>query len=378
MPSFGMTPYKADVSQDVLDVLRARLLSARWPDELPGSEWEYGVSLEATQELVRYWANDFDWRSFEAKLNQFPQFLDELDGEQVHYLHIPSDNPQATAMILSHGWPGSVVEFLDCIPLLTADFHLVIPSLPGFGFSGPTRTRGVSPQRIAKMWADLMAKLGYQSYLAQGGDWGSVITTSLATFDPEHVAGYHINMVPTLPTGEEYTEIENQIMADSTHFRNHERGYHALQATKPQTIAVALADSPAGLAGWILEKFHRWTDHDGDVFTAVSKDTLCANLMLYWATNTAGSAARIYYEFAKVDGNLPAFGSGVPMGGAIFPKEIYRSSKRWAEAFHNVVHWSEFDHGGHFAALEHPLEFCADLRAFAATVAAIPREDPKE
>lgn len=370
-----ITPFTIDIPQDDLDDLRRRLQATRWPDQMPGQEWVYGAELSEVQAIVDYWAHDYDWRAAEAVINAHPQFTIQLQGENVHFLHVRSPHEDAVPLLLTHGWPGSIVEFLQVIEPLSSPedgarpFHLVIPALPGFGFSGPTVTPGVSPARIASMWAELMAALGYDRYVAQGGDWGAIVTGLLGEADPDHCLGIHINMVTSRPTPElmeDATPQEQEAVAALMHFQAEETGYQAIQGTKPQTLAFAHADSPAGLAAWILEKFHTWSDRggpDGNVFDVHSRDAFCTNLMLYWLTNTAGSAARIYYEHRTNDRRM-ASAVEVPMAGAIFPAEIYRSSRRFAEAIFNVVHWSEFDRGGHFAAMEQPDTLMADLRSF--------------
>jgi microsomal epoxide hydrolase len=340
---------------------------------MPGQEWVYGAERSEVQAIVDYWATTFDWRLTEAEINKHPQFLTEIDGERVHFLHIRSADPDAIPLLLTHGWPGSIIEFLHLIEPLTQPgtderpFHLVIPSLPGFGFSGPTVTPGVDPYRIAGMWAQLMAGLGYDRYVAQGGDWGSIITSHLGARDADHCVGIHLNMVTSRPTPqlmENATPQEQDAVASLRHFQAEETGYQAIQGTKPQTLSYGLADSPAGLCAWIYEKFHTWSDRQGgDVFAAHDRDRFCNNLMLYWLTNTAGSAARIYYEHQHGDHRFPGK-VDVPMAGAIFPAEIYRSSRRFADEQFNVVHWSEFDTGGHFAALEQPDRLMADIRSF--------------
>lgn len=366
-------PFTIDTAQEDLDDLRQRLLNTRWPDQMPGHEWVYGAERSEVQAIVDYWANSFDWHRAESEINEHPQFLTEIDGERVHFLHVRSSRDDAIPLLLTHGWPGSIVEFLHLIGPLTEPtgdqrpFHLVIPSLPGFGLSGPTVTPGVDPHRIAGMWAQLMAALGYDRYVAQGGDWGSIITSHLGARDPDHCIGIHLNMVAPRPTPElmeAATPAEQETVAALRHFQAEETGYQAIQGTKPQTLAFALTDSPAGLCAWIYEKFHSWSDRQGgDVFAAHDRDRFCSNLMLYWLTNTAGSAARIYYEHQH-GGNRFASQVTVPMAGAIFPAEIYRSSRRFAEQQFNVVHWSEFDTGGHFAALEQPDVFSTDVRSF--------------
>lgn len=371
--TLDLSPFSIDIPQDDLDDLRRRLLATRWPDQMPDQEWVYGAERSEVQAIVDHWANSFDWRRTESEINQHPQFLTEIDGERVHLLHVRSPEPDATPLLLTHGWPGSIVEFLHLIEPLTRPeggerpFHLVIPSLPGFGFSGPTVTPGVDPYRIAGMWAQLMAGLGYERYVAQGGDWGSIITSHLGARDPEHCVGIHLNMVTARPTPElmeDATPQELESVAALTHFQSEETGYHAIQGTKPQTLSYGLTDSPAGLCAWIYEKFHSWSDRQGgDVFAAHDRDRFCSNVMLYWLTNTAGSAARIYYEHQHGGRRFPR-DVNVPMAGAIFPAEIYRTSRRFAEAQFNVVHWSEFEVGGHFAALEQPGLLMTDVRSF--------------
>ena len=366
-------PFTISIPNDALDDLRRRLLATRWPDQMPGQEWVYGAERSEVQAIVEYWANTYDWRKAEAEINSHPQFTTTIDGERVHFLHVRSSHADATPLLLTHGWPGSIVEFLHLIgPLAeptdgSRPFHLVIPSLPGFGFSGPTVTPGVDPRRIATMWAQLMAGLGYDRYVAQGGDWGAIITGHIGGVDPDHCVGIHLNMVPARPTAElmaDATDAEKEVVAATRHFQAEETGYQSIQGTKPQTLAYALTDSPAGLCAWIYEKFHSWSDRaGGDVFNTHDRDRFCTNLMLYWLTNTAGSAARIYYEQRHLGGKQ-AENVTVPTAGAIFPADIYRSSRRFTEAHFDVVHWTEFDTGGHFAALEEPALLQADIRSF--------------
>jgi epoxide hydrolase len=369
-----LTPFTVAVPEADLDDLRLRLQRTRWPDQLPGQEWVYGTERSELQAVCAYWADGYDWRAAEAELNRYPQFLTEIDGERVHLYHVRSSREDALPLLLTHGWPGSVVEFLHLIePLTEPDdpaepaFHLVVPSLPGFGFSRPTRTVGVSPLRIARMWAELMAGLGYGRYVAQGGDWGAIITSHLAALDPDHCAAIHLNMVVAPPTPElleDATDDERERFASLLHFQAEETGYQEIQGTKPQTLAYALTDSPAGLCGWILEKFRTWSDCGGDVFSVHDRDRFLTNVMLYWVTGTAGSAARIYHEFRHADGRQTATRVAVPTGVADFPGEIYRASRRWAETRFDVVHWSTWERGGHFAALERPDDLLADIRGF--------------
>jgi epoxide hydrolase len=369
----NLTPFTVSIAEAELEDLRARLARTRWPDQLPGQEWVYGAERAELQDLCVYWADRYDWRRAEAELNRFPQFLTELDGEQVHLYHVRSSRDDALPLLLTHGWPGSVVEFLHLIQPLTEPgpdepaFHVVVPSLPGFGFSGPTRTAGVSPRRIAQMWAELMDGLGYERYGAQGGDWGAIISTHLAALDAEHCVALHLNMVLAQPSDEQLedaTEDERQRWDGLRHFQAEETGYQQIQGTKPQTLAYALTDSPVGLCAWIFEKFRTWSDCDGDVFGVHDRDRFLTNVMLYWLTNTAGSAARIYYEARHVDRRAIPATVPVPMGAADFPGEIYRAPRRWAESRYDVRHWSTFERGGHFAALERPTDLVSDLRTF--------------
>src|SRR5215472_12149516 len=302
-----VTPFRIDIPQADLDDLRDRLARTRWPDQLPGVGWDYGIPLDYVRELASYWRDGYDWRVHEARLNGFGQFTTAIDGARVHFLHVRSAVPQAMPLIITHGWPGSVVEFWGIIGPLTdpaayggsaADaFHLVIPSIPGYGFSGPTRDRGWDARRVARAWAALMSGLGYQRYGAQGGDWGSVISRELGLADPEHVAGVHLNMLITRPPDDpgELTEEETKRLQAARQFRTTGSGYSAIQGTRPQTLAYGLTDSPTWQVAWITEKFGEWTDN-GLPDEAVDRDQLLTNVMLYWLTGTAGSSADLYYE----------------------------------------------------------------------------------
>ncbi len=373
-----ISEFRFSVADEDISDLHGRLKNTRWPDQLPGQAWIYGTDMAELQALTKYWLNDFDWKSAENSINAWPQFLTTIDGEQIHFIHARSPRSDARPLILSHGWPGSIVEFLHLIrPLIEPEdpslpaFHVVAPSLPGFTLSGPTITPGVSPRRIAKMWISLMAQLGYDQYLAQGGDWGAIITSWIGQLDPTHCAGIHINMLTVTPTDElmvDMSEDETQMLGAAMAFQTSETGYQAIQGTKPQTLAYALNDSPVGLLSWILEKFRTWSDCDGDVFGVHDRDRLLANVALYWFTGTAGSAARIYYEFSVADERAVADSVAVPTAGAMFPLEIYRCSRRWAESSYNIVQWTEFDRGGHFAALEQPVALLEDIRRFAGTI----------
>ncbi len=395
-------PYRIHIDNEVLTDLRHRLARTRWPEPAPDpsdragahggggtsdapSDWAYGIPLAEVQRLATYWRTGYDWRSWEARLNAFPQFVTEIDGERIHFLHVRSPHPDALPLLLTHGWPGSIVEFLDVIGPLTNPqahggqasdaFHVVVPSIPGYGFSGPTRTPGVDSRRVARMLAALMARLGYDRYGAQGGDWGAVITRWLAVDDAEHLAGIHLNMVlcevPRTDDGgvslDGVTPAELALMADMGRVGAEETGYFAIQSTRPQTLAYAQADSPVGLMAWIVEKFHAWSD-DG---TRFGDDALLTNVMLYWATGTANSSARLYFEsqHAGTHATHPfPHRITVPTGAAIFPKELFTPPRAWAERAYDIVRWTVHDHGGHFAAFERPDELTADVRTFFATL----------
>jgi microsomal epoxide hydrolase len=383
-----MNPFRVDIPQADLDDLRSRLDCTRWPNELPDVEWDRGVPVGYLSKLAEYWRSLYDWRAAEAELNQFPQFTTEIDGANVHLLHVRSPEPNAVPVILTHGWPGSVAEFLHVIGPLSdpashgADpndaFHLVIPSVPGFGFSGPVGEKGWDIVRVARAWAELMRRLGYEKYLAQGGDLGAFVSLMLAGVDHEHVGGAHVNFLITPPSGdpaelEGLSEADQLRLAQMAEFISERSGYMRIQATRPQTLSYALTDSPVGQLAWIVEKFREWTDSDRVPEDAVDRDLLLTNAMIYWLTATAGSSAQIYYESAPFLPTAPATPSlpplRVPLGVAVFPRDIILPIRRLAErSFPNIVHWSEFDRGGHFAAMEEPDLFADDLRAFARTV----------
>ena len=353
-------PFRIDIPQADLDDLTDRLARTRWPDELPDAGWDYGISLDRVRELAEYWRTSYDWRKHEAELNQYPQFTTEIDGQNIHFLHVRSSHPDALPLILTHGWPGSIVEFLDVIGPLSEDFHLVIPSIPGFGFSGPTRERGWDVQRVARAWAELMSRLGYDRYGAQGGDWGSAISRALGAIAPEHVVGVHLNYLPTPPPatldGEvDLSEQDLDRLAGIKRYLSQQPGFRVIQSTRPQTLAYALTDSPVGQLAWIAEVFTEWADPQ----SAISTDRLLTNVMLYWLTGTAGSSARLHRESRT--GPLPC---PVPIGVAVFAHDITLSVRALAERAYTITHWTEFDHGGHFAALEVPDLLAGDVRAF--------------
>jgi epoxide hydrolase len=383
----GIHPFRVEIPQGDLDDLYERLDRTRWPDELPGVGWAYGISLGYMKELARYWRHEYDWRAAEAKLNEWPQFTTSIDGASIHFAHIRSSEPDATPLIIIHGWPGSIVEFAEVAGPLSeprahggdpADaFHLVVPSIPGFGFSGPTREIGWEFRRMAAAFAELMERLGYQRYGAQGGDWGSAISRELGRTCRDQIIGVHLNLLPgSAPTAEpDADELAGLSPAErertlaswerSRQWTRDSQGYADIQSTRPQTLAYGLTDSPVGQLAWIAEKFKEWTDSRDRPDDAVDRDQMLTNVMLYWLTGTAGSSARIYYERAHADywgaAHKP---STAPTAIAAFPHENFIPLRHVAEQTNNIVQWSEFDRGGHFAAMEEPDLLIADVRAF--------------
>ena len=370
-------PFRIEVPDAVLDDLRARLRGARWPEALDDPEWEYGIEQGYLQDLAAYWADQYDWRKHEAELNRFPQFVTEIDGQNIHFLHVRSEREDAIPLVVTHGWPGSVAEFVKIVdPLVdparhggdAADaFHVVAPSLPGFGFSQPHTGKGWEPGRIGQAWAKLMARLGYTRYGAQGGDWGSPVSVGVARADAEGCMGIHVNFLFASPP-EDFSgpsEEDQSKLAGLERFTNQESGYAQIQGTKPQTLGYALHDSPVGQLAWIAEKFRTWTDCDGVIENAVSRDEMLTNIMLYWVTGTAPSAGRIYRE-SRAFGDPALLGKRLetPVGFAAFPKEVILSPRSWLEAVYNLVQYTEMPRGGHFAALEQPELLVEDIRAF--------------
>ena len=373
-----ITPFQIAIDQEQIDDLYRRLDRTRWAPQIPGTSWERGAPLDYVQELAAYWRNEYDWRAEEAALNAFPQFTTEIDGQTIHFLHVQSPEPNAFPLIVTHGWPGSFVEFLDVIGPLTdpaahggdpADaFHLVIPSLPGFGFSGPTHEAGWTTRHIAGAWAELMDRLGYERYGAQGGDTGSFISRHLGLLDAEHIAGIHLNFLFTFPTGdpaemEGLSEKELERLALLDRFNTELSGYYAVQSTRPQTLAYGLTDSPVGQLAWIVDIFKEWTDNTGNLDEAIDRNRMLTDVMLYWLTETARSSADVYKEDAADWGDTEVL--DLPLGLALFPKEIGQPIRAWAERDNtNIIHWSEFERGGHFAAMEEPDLFVQDVRDF--------------
>ncbi len=357
-------PFEVRVDDAVLTDLRDRLARARVPDQIEGTGWEYGMPAPYLRELVEYWRDEYDWRAQEARLNSFPHFRTTIDGQAIHFMHVRSPQPDALPILLLHGWPGSVVEFLDVVPRLSDAHHLVIPSLPGYGFSEPTRTPGWNTTRIARAFIALMDRLGYARYGAQGGDWGAQITTRIGALDPDHCVAIHLNMPIAVPPKEPLTlsDAEQADLAGFQQFRSEESAYAMEQRTKPQTLGAALNDSPAGLLAWIVEKFRAWSDCDGDPEKAFTRDQLITNVMLYWATQTSASSVRLYWEDAHTRDRQTYV--SVPTGVARFPKEPLRYPRSWVENHYNVTRWVDMPRGGHFAAMEQPELFADDVRAF--------------
>lgn len=377
-----MKPFRIEVAQSDLDDLHRRLDATRWPDDPPGYGWARGVPLDYLKELAAYWRTSYDWRAAEAQLNRFPQFVTEIDGANVHFLHVRSPEPDAVPLLITHGWPGSVAEFVDIIEPLTDParhggrgsdaFHVVIPALPGFGFSGPTREPGWDVGRIAGAWAQLMHRLGYHRYIPQGGDVGAWISMALATLDSAHVLGVHVNFLFTPPPDDPAAlaglgEPDLERLRQLERFLSERSAYMLLQATRPQTLAYGLTDSPVGQLAWMVDKFWEWSDSKTSPEDAIHRDLLLTNVMFYWLTASAGSSAQFYFEMADA---LPAAATPppppVPLGVAVFPQDAVRPVRRLAEqAFPHIVQWHEFDRGGHFAAMEQPDLLVEDLRQFA-------------
>ena len=374
-------PFRCHVPDEVIADLKVRLARIRWPDQLDGAGWDYGTERGYLEELCTYWRDSFDWRAAEARFNRYPQFTSEIAGENVHFYHIRSPEPDALPLILTHGYPGSVAEFLDILGPLSDPashggdrrdaFHVVAPSIPGYGFSGPTRHKGFNLGKAAAINDRIMELLGYDRYFAQGGDYGSAISSRMAMNHPDRVIGLHLNFIVGKPAdlanpmaGLSEREIAEQVWKREYDAR--ESGYQAIQGTKPQSLAYGLTDSPAGLAAWVVEKFKTWSDCGDDIESSYSKDQLLENIMLYWVTGTINSAMRFYYECIGPNAAPQddwAFVT-VPTAHARFPAEIRPTPRAWAEQMYNIVRWTTLPKGGHFAAFEQPDLFVNDLREF--------------
>lgn len=373
----SVQPFEFEVAKDEIEGLKQRLNGARWPDQLPGADWDYGTELTYLRSLCEYWRDSFDWTSFQERINRFDQYTTRINGQDIHFYHVRSPSPSARPLLLSHGWPGSVVEFLEVLGPLSDPaahggdskdaFHVVAPSLPGYGFSGPTRQRGYDIERITADFAELMERLGYERYFAQGGDWGSLITALLGANHPDTIAAIHMNMLFVSPSrfDEPKAMLDDQGQADyseTKEWQKRETGYQEIQSTKPQTLAYGLTDSPAGLAGWIVEKFRSWSDCDDDLEASFSRDRILDNVSVYWLTKTINSSMRLYYE-TDVREVIPR-SVDVPTGHARYPGEISKTPRVWAEEVYDIRRWNEMSRGGHFAAMEVPDLFVEDIRTF--------------
>lgn len=366
-----VVPFTAHFTDDAIVDLRDRLRRTRWPETATVDDWSQGVPLDYLRELCAYWGAGYDFAAAQQRLNRFPQFRTVIDGLGIHFIHVRSSRPDAMPLVLTHGWPGSIVEFLDVIdgltnPPDTSDaFHVVVPSLPGYGFSDRPSSTGWGIEHTARAWGELMRRLGYERYGAQGGDWGAMVTTGLAQAFPHHVAGVHVN----LPI----VSLENVAMHDLTTDEQHAlamiadhqrwgRGYSEEQSTRPQTIGYGLTDSPAAQCAWILEKFWAWTDCDGHPERALSKEQMLDNISVYWFTATAASSARMYWESLRGVSLEPVT---VPSGISVFPREIFPMSRRWCESrYTDLRMFNRLARGGHFAALEQPAVFVDEVRSF--------------
>lgn len=377
-------PFQIAISDSEIDDLKQRLKLTRWPDQIPGTEWKYGAKTQYIQSICNYWLEEYDWRKHEAELNRFPQYKTDIDGHEIHFIHARSQHDNATPILISHGWPGTIVEFMKIIdPLIDPEshggnaedaFHVICPSLPGYGFSGTTERELVDTLAIAEMFSTLMSRLGYQKYIAQGGDWGAIITSNIGIVDEQHLYGLHLNMPFGFATTDDPTqglsEQELAGLAAMAAFDTMETGYQKIQGTKPQTLGVGLNDSPAGLCAWITEKFYTWMDCDGDIESVINKDELLTNISVYWFTQSICSSTRLYYETTQ-HARLKFLEQKVtvPTGVARFPKEIMLFPRAWCEnVYADIVQWNEYEKGGHFAAMERPSELVNDIRQFAKSV----------
>ncbi len=374
-----MNPFRIHAEDNALADLRDRLARTRWPDQLDGAAWDYGAELRYVKELCEYWRTQFDWRKQEALLNQFPQFTTEANGLRIHFIHQRSPYTNALPLIITHGWPGSIFEFYKIIGPLTEPekhggraedaFHVIAPSMPGYGFSEAPHQPGFGIQRVGETNVALMKKLGYARYGAQGGDWGSIASAWTAKLAPDRVCGIHLNMTPgrkpqdpakaAAITPEEAVRLER-----ARKFRANETGYQAIQGSKPQSLGYGLTDSPTGLAGWIVEKFRTWSDCNGNVESRFTKDELLTNIMIYWINGNITSSMRLYYETFKAGTWSATDRIETPAGFALFPHELALIPRAWCEDLYNVVRWTTMPRGGHFAALEEPGLLVDDIRAF--------------
>jgi pimeloyl-ACP methyl ester carboxylesterase len=372
----SIQPFKIDVASAILDDLRERLAHTRWPDEVGEAGWDYGTNLSYLQQLVSYWHESYDWRAQERFLNTFSQFTTEIDGIHLHFLHVKGKGMHPLPLLISHGWPGSFFEMYKIIGPLTDPasyggdpvdaFDVVVPSLPGYGFSGPTKVRGVTVARIAEVFASLMQDLGYQRFAAQGGDWGLHITRTLGRAWASKIVGIHLNIQPSraVLSQEATNEAERRWLERRAQWLWEESGYSHIHETRPQTLAYGLNDSPVGLAGWIVEKFRAWSDCHGEVESVFTKDELLTNVMIYWVTQSINASTRLYYETAHQREDIFADRAEVPTGVAVFLDELPVPPRSLAQRLYNIQRWTEMKAGGHFAAWEQPQALVEDIRAF--------------
>ena len=377
--SDAVTPFTLAVPQAELDELNRRLTATRWPDKETVEDWTQGSPLARVQALCAYWRDGYDWRRIEARLNALGQFKTEIDGLNIHFLHVRSKHENAMPLLLTHGWPGSVMEFMKVIEPLTNPtafggkaedaFHVIAPSLPGYGFSDKPKTTGWGVPKIAMTWIALMGRLGYHKWVAQGGDWGSAVTTAIGVIRPPGCLAIHVNMPLVFPGPDamgDLTDAEKGYLAGLQYYQDKDSGYSKQQATRPQSVGYGLVDSPAGQAAWIYEKMWFWTDNKGAPEDVLTQDEMLDNIMLYWLPGTGASSARLYWE------SFGSFGStrlDLPVGVSVFPKEIFRASRRWGEkVMSNIIHWGELDRGGHFAAWEQPELWLNEVRTCFAKV----------
>ena len=374
-------PFQIHVSEAVLQDLAFRLTRARWPDELTDAGWGYGTNLTYMQSLIDYWLNRFDWRAQEGALNQVPQFRTRIEGTDIHFVHVRAKSRAALPLIITHGWPGSFAEMMKLIPRLTDPeryggktedaFDVIVPSLPGYGFSSRPTEPGINPQAIAALWAQLMRELGYERFGAQGGDWGSIVSICLGLNHPQRICGIHLNYIAGRfllggsLNADPSDEVASDYLKQLRSWWDTEGGYSHQQGTKPQTLSYGLNDSPVGLAAWIIEKFRTWSDCDGDVEKVFTRDELLTNVMIYWVTETIHSSCRLYYESRMQSLSLsPANRVKTPVAFALFPKEIPLPPRSLAERGLNIVRWTPMERGGHFAAMEQPAALADDIREF--------------
>lgn len=369
-----ISEFKCHIEESSIDDLKSRIKQCRWTDEIKGSGWQYGAGLSYTRELARYWVNRFDWRKVEDEINQYPNYIAEMDGTKIHFLHVKGKGKIAVPLVITHGWPGSFLEMMKLIPLLTANsefsFDVIIPSIPGFGFSQKVTDAGCNLWFIAGLWNKLIKELGYKKVLLQGGDFGAGISSALALKHPENVMGLHLNYIPGsylpyVPGTENFTEEEIRFQKSADDWYNTEGAYAHQHRTKPLTLAYGLNDSPVGLCAWIVEKFREWSDCSGNIENIFTKDELLANVSLYWFTETIHSSIRLYNENSKAPFHFSKNDFiNIPVGIARFHKEEPFPPRKFIERGYNIQHWTDIPEGGHFAAMEQPELLAADIIKF--------------